>query len=163
MLAGMTIRPRATSERTSSGSRSSRRATNSISGVIDALAGGFELRHDRTRFPTPVRTGSGSRGVISAAPDGAGTPSDATLIVDGWTGRSKFPGGGQEPSDGKVTGRGANLTFKKDLQATYNDRAGVAGAAAPATPDCVNQSSGLEARHFARPTNAIHRERACCR
>src|SRR5262249_12116269 len=34
LFAGMTIRPRATSSRISSGARSSRRATNSISGVI---------------------------------------------------------------------------------------------------------------------------------
>ena len=45
VLAGMIIRPRATSDRTSSGSRPSRRATCSISSEIDPLPGHFDLRH----------------------------------------------------------------------------------------------------------------------
>src|SRR5262245_11610940 len=79
LLAGMTIRPRATSERTSSGSRSSRRATNSISGVTTFLRAASSWVMF-PRFPTPVRTGSGSEGLISAQRPGngpgAGTPSD---------------------------------------------------------------------------------------
>ena len=50
LLAGMTIRPRATSRRTNSGSRRSRVATNSISGVIEPFTSRFQLCHGALRW-----------------------------------------------------------------------------------------------------------------
>ena len=76
------MRPRATSSRISSGVEVFALGDELHLGGDDALAGGFELRHDVSRFPTPVRTGSGSRGVISAGRQRCrGTPSDALTIV----------------------------------------------------------------------------------
>ena len=50
MFAGMIIRPRATSERTSSAESFSRRATYCISSVIDAFARVMHLRANRVVF-----------------------------------------------------------------------------------------------------------------
>ena len=77
-LAGMTIRPRATSARTSSGSSFSRRATYSISGVIVASAGLFDLGHGandlRRAIPgCPIRGDDGA--ARAPAPIGPGDPS----------------------------------------------------------------------------------------
>jgi len=42
---------------------------------VGKVAGG-----GRDRFPTPVRTGSGAEGVLSAPPTGRGTPSDEGIV-----------------------------------------------------------------------------------
>ncbi|OWK41959.1 hypothetical protein FRUB_04037 [Fimbriiglobus ruber] len=71
-----------------------------------ARAGPGSRRGEQIRLPTPALTGSGSEGVISARPSGAGTPGDTQVCIAG-PARNGIAGSGASNADGRPAGANA--------------------------------------------------------